>query len=413
MAGLRPGMAPHAVPRPWKQRFKLPLKIADSYLLMLVISSTLRGLCWFGGLLFAFAVITAVRRVVTDQLPPLLVLKLIVYQLPRILLFTLPMSALYGTVQTFSDLSTRGELTALGVGGMSLPRMVRAPLAWGVLLAILAFWLQEAVVPKAERRNSQVVARTLLQTQGLQQYFLLVDHTENNRLQRVIQADAFDVKTRTLLSPSIQIYNENKEVALDIRAERANWDIGRGKWIFYNGTTKVTPSAKSQDLPLPSVSRFTQLDIDVLPDPKILKVSTATINEQLEKRNYEMLSISDLKAYRDKQPALLAPSTYPKIREKIEARMRSLTFGIHDKIATPLICIAVILIAAPLGVRPQRSGGGFAMGLSLAALLVYYIVWSWVSQIGKSGIGNPFILAYMPLSLTLAIGVVLMRLKSK
>ena len=105
--------------------------------------------------------------------------------------------------------------------------------------------------------------------------------------------------------------------------------------------------------------------------------------------------------------------TYPKIKSKIRTRIRSLTFGIHDKIATPLICIAVILIGAPLGVRPQRSGGGFAMGLSLAALLLYYVLWSWVSQIGKAGLGNPVALAYSPLFLTLLIGAILMKLKSR
>lgn len=410
---LRPGVAPHAVPRPWKKRFRLPLKLADSYLLSLVIGGTLRGLCWFGGLLFAFAVISAVRRLVADQLPASLMIQLVAYQMPRILLFTLPMSVLFGTVQTFSDLSTRGELTALGVGGMSLPRMVRSPLGWGVVLAILAFWLQESLVPHAERRNKEVIARELINSQGAQEDFLLVDRTDGNRLERVIQANYFDPKTRTLLEPSIQIYNSNKEVALDIRAERAHWDLARGKWIFYNGYTKVTPEAHGTDLPLETVSRFAEVEVDVLPDLKEMKPKNVTINEHLDKRNYEMLSISDLRAYLTKQPALLQKATYPKIKQKIAARMKSLRFGIHDKIATPLICIAVILIGAPLGVRPQRSGGGFAMGLSLAALLLYYVLWSWVSQIGKAGLGHPETLAYLPLVLTLVIGTVLMKLKSR
>jgi lipopolysaccharide export system permease protein len=410
---MRPGIAPHAVPRPWRRRFRLPLKIADSYLLASVISGTFRGLCWFGGLLFAFAIISAVRRIVSDQLPASLMIKLVAYQMPRILLFTLPMSVLFGTVQTFADLSTRGELTALSVGGMSLPRMVRSPLVWGALLAVLAFWLQESVVPQAERRNKEIVASTVMSGQAGQEEFVLVDRTAGNQLERVIQANYFDPKTRTLLEPSIQLYNANKEVALDIRAERAHWDVENGKWIFSNGYTKIMPNVSGNELPLPRVSKFKELVVDVLPDPKAMKARTITINEHLEKKNYEMLSISDLRSYRAKQPALLEKVTYPKIKEKIQSRIKSLTFGIHDKIATPLICIAVILIGAPLGVRPQRSGGGFAMGLSLAALLLYYVLWSWVSQIGKAGIGNPVMLAYLPLCLTLLIGVVLMKIKSR
>jgi lipopolysaccharide export system permease protein len=413
VATQRPGVAPHAVPRPYFHRFRPPLKIADRYLLASVIGGTLRGLCWFAGLLLAFAVISAVRKIVTDQLPLMLCARIVFYQLPRILLFTLPMSVLYGTVQTFSDLSTRGELTALGVGGMSLPRMVRAPLAWGVLLAIFALCLQEAMVPKFERRGKEIVTQTLLDAAGLQQDFLMVDQSDANRIERVIQADVFEPKTRTLLNPSIQIYNEQREVAFDIHAERAQWDVQSGNWIFYNGYAKATPNGKDGEVPLPAASRFTQTTIYGLPNPKLMKRKAITIQEQLDKQNYEMLSISDLRAYLNKQPALLEKVTYPKIRDRVVTRMKSLTFGIHDKIATPLICIALVLIGAPLGVRPQRSGGGFAMGLSLAVLLLYYIAWSWVSQVGKAGYGMPILLAYGPLALTLVIGGVLMKLKSR
>jgi lipopolysaccharide export system permease protein len=411
--GQKPGVAPHAVPRPWRRRFRPPLKIADGYLLSSVIGGTLRGLCWFAGLLLAFAIISAVRRIVTEELPLSFSVRIVLYQLPRILLFTLPMSVLYGTVQTFSDLSTRGELTALGVGGMSLPRMMRAPLVWGVFLALLAFLLQEALVPRSERRGKEILTRTLMEATGVQQDFLMVNQNDANRIERVIQADVFEPKTRTLLNPSIQIYNENREVAFDVHAERAQWDIQNGQWVFYNGYARATPNAKAGEVPLPAGSKFTQMTVYGLPDPRLMKRKAMTIQEQLDKQNYEMLSISDLRAYLNKQPALLQTVTYPKIRERVITRMKSLTFGIHDKIATPLICIVLVLIGAPLGVRPQRSGGGFAMGLSLAVLLLYYIAWSWVSQVGKAGYGVPILLAYAPLGLTLVIGAVLMKLKSR
>jgi lipopolysaccharide export LptBFGC system permease protein LptF len=73
------------------------------------------------------------------------------YQIPRIVQYALPMSVLFGTVQTFSDLSARGEMTALWAGGMSLKRMLRAPLLWGCILA--AFVFSAAGVSGARRRN--------------------------------------------------------------------------------------------------------------------------------------------------------------------------------------------------------------------------------------------------------------------
>lgn len=415
----RPGVAAPAVPRPWRRRFRLPMKIADAYLLGLVCEATIRGLVWFAGLLFAFSVITAVRRVVTDQLPMVVLFELVIYQMPRVLLFTLPISVLYGTVQTFTDLSTRGELTALGAGGMSLPRMVWSPMLWGVLLALCAFFMQESVVPKAQRQYQDVLVKRAMENSNAQQDFQMTDLGKDGRGGRIIFAEVFEPKTRTLINPSITIFNEDKQVGLEIVAERAQWDIEVGKWVFYKGRSRITPRLKSMSLEgdLPSFvtwTNFEELEVDVMPDPKFLKDQGRSIQYHLDKKNYEMLSISDLRAYLDKHPQWMKEVASPTVREDIRKRMNSLTFGIHDKIATPLICLAVILIGAPLGVRPQRSASaGIAMGLSLGALLFYYIIWTWASQIGKAGYGSPIVLAYFPLCVTLTIAVILMKVKSK
>ncbi len=415
----RPGMAPHAVPRPWRKRFRLPIKIADGYLLLSVFEATLRGLIWFAGLLASFAVITAVRKVVADQLPVSVVFKLVAYQMPRVFLFTLPISVLYGTVQTFTDLSSRGELTALGVGGMSLPRMVRAPLVWGFLVAILAFWLQEGVVPGAERENRNVLMANALNSQMPQNNFRMTDLDSNSRTGRIIMADVFIPKTRQLISPSITIFNEDKQVGFEIVAKEAKWDIASGKWIFYEGRSRFTPRIQSTQtgvtgLPASTWVSFKEVAVDVMPDPKYMNDRARTIQSHLEKKNYEMLSINELVNYRKKQPQWLAEVASPQLKDEIRRRIVSLTYGIHDKIATPLVCLAVVLIGAPLGVRPQRSASaGIAMGLSLATLLIYYIVWSWISQVGKGGLGNPIMLAYAPLTIMLIIAAVLMKIKSR
>ncbi len=395
------------------------MKIADAYLLTSVCEATLRGLIWFAGLLFAFSVITAVRRVVADQLPLIVMMELVAYQMPRVFLFTLPISVLYGTVQTFTDMSTRGELTALGAGGMSLPRMVRAPMLWGVILALCALLLQESIVPKAQRQYQDVIVKRALETSAAQQDFEMTDFGKDGRGGRIIFADVFEPKTRTLINPTITLFNEDKQVAMEVVAERAQWDIAAGKWFFYKGRSRVTPRFGASNVPFNEQqfigwTNFEELEVDVMPDPKLLGEQGRSIQYHLDKKNYEMLSISDLRSYLTKHPQWLTDAAAPKVREVIEKRMKSLTFGIHDKIATPLICFAVVLIGAPLGVRPQRSASaGIAMGLSLGALLVYYVVWTWASQLGKGGLGNPYVLAYFPLALTLVIAAVLMKIKSR
>jgi hypothetical protein len=133
-----------------------PLTIADRYLFWQLVSATLRGLVWFGGILLVVIVLTSLRKMSQQSLPITTLLEFIWYQIPRIVQYALPMSLLFGTVQTFSELSARGEITALWAGGMSLNRMLRAPLLWGVVLAGFVFVLQEFLVPGAETKVKEL-----------------------------------------------------------------------------------------------------------------------------------------------------------------------------------------------------------------------------------------------------------------
>jgi lipopolysaccharide export system permease protein len=126
-----------------------------------------------------------------------------------------------------------------------------------------------------------------------------------------------------------------------------------------------------------------------------------------------MVPMTVLWKYRSKQPQFLQAAKTPEKVAHITKRINSLTYGIHDKIATPLMCFVVILLGAPLGVRPQRSGSGFSIGLSLLVLLIYYLVWNAANNVGKQGASAPLFLAYLPLGLVLGIGLIMLQKKSR
>lgn len=400
--------------RSWKSH--LPLKIADSYLLSAVLAGALRGLMWFGGLLLVFSIMNAMSKVMKYSLPPMLMIQLVIYQIPRLVLFTLPAATLFGSVSAFSEMSASGELTALGVGGMSLWRMLRAPLILGLILSIGAFILQENVVPWGESSYQQLISAGSAEV-GAQPDFTIVDRDNQGQVQRIISAKEFDPATQTLTEPRIQIYNSDRQIAVQISAKTAQWDEANGKWVFFEGTGTQFLFAKSKsgvpNQSPPVTTHFRQLVVNTMPNPNAMNNKTITLQQNLEEKNYEMVPISVLWNYRAKQPQYLHTANSEQIKSKVIGRINSLTYGIHDKIATPLMCFVVLLLGAPLGVRPQRSGGGFSIGLSLLVLLIYYLVWNAANNIGRQGANAPLFLAYLPLGLVLGIGLVMLKKKSR
>lgn len=397
-----------------RARWRGPFKIADGYLFSQIASSTLRSLLWFAGLLIVAGALTAVRRFSNGELSAVGMAQVLIYQLPRVFVFTLPMSILFGTVSTFSDLSSRGEITALGAGGWSLPRLLRAPLVWGVLLAVVAFTVQEKFVPTSETRKSEI-----LKEQGMDMVAkagaVSLRNPARGPLKSMVQAKSFDPRTNVLIEPSIQ-FNKGLNASLLLTAKKGFWDRATNRWKFTNGTLTQFPTEASHG------EASNRLDFEAIwsdeiaggtvPSPDKLSQSGKTLSEHLENGDFEMVSLGDLRNWRE-QLQSESGSTVSETGTTHQELVDGATFGIHDKIATPLVCLALILVGAPLGIRPQRSGGGFSVGISLIVIMVYYVTWTWASQLGKAGKIPPIPAAYGALVLTLAAGIFLVAKKSR
>ncbi len=387
-------------------------KLVDRYLFAQVLEATLRGLAMFVMLLLVFAIISATNTMLANSLSLYGALLMIFYQMPRLFLFTLPMAILYGTLQAISEMSTHGEITALWGGGMSFLRLLRAPLVLGVVLAIFAFGVQEMAVPNAETRKVEVLSEQLANSTSVQKDLDFASENADGSSLR-ITADEYNARTKTLLNPVVTRRNSKRETELEITADKAQWDTQNQQWSFINGHSKDwNDMTKTGDAE--STTGRSGKVVFKGASPQLLRGGDVTREQNLLKLNYEFVSLLDLEAWRHELDRRARDTRYPAGKRADWHKMSvSATYGIHDKIATPLLCLPLILIAAPLGIRPQRSSGGVSLGLSLMILLGYYVVWTWATKVGKSGIADPYILAYLPLGLATIAGMILTYQKSR
>ena len=392
-----------------RSRAKL-LPLADGYIVGQIIGATARSIGWFAGLFLAFAFVQAARTVAVSDVPISIALQSLALQLPRIVLFTIPASLLYGTVATFTEMSSRGEVTALMCGGMSLRRMLRWPLVFAVSLAVLAFWLQEVIVPDFELRKSNLATSAAIAILQTQKFKPLVDYRDDGTLERIVQAQTFDIPSKTVVAPVIQLFRPDGTVETEIKAQSAAWDAKAKAWVFL-GATQRTPREKGSTATVVNQYRKFTVPTDQMPAPDSFDKSEKSARDQLARQNYEMVSWRQLSAFRAEESARL-PALAGKARQDLQKEIRRETYGIHDKFATPLVAIAMLLIGAPLGVRPQRTASaGLAMGISLVVILGYYLGWTFCTQWGKGGGKWPVFAAYLPVAVLTIIGLTLLARK--
>jgi len=386
------------------------LLIIDRFVGKLVVGATLGAAGWFLGILLIAIVITGLQKLVTNALSPGEMLIFVALQLPRMIVFALPMATLFGSVQAFAALSRQGEAVALGAAGVSLVRMIRAPLIWAAILTLVSFGLSELLVPPLERSKDSILVSHLTASVGKGGFrYQDPGADEDLPLQTLVQAKSFDFEKRTLNQPRVQIFDDDQKLKLQIVAQSAQW-TGKN-WMLNNGVLTRFPPPRNGELSMPEASEFPTLSIE-LPAPEFLNRSANSLSTRLARGDFLMISLPEVFAYRRTIAAQLPLATTDAERARTEKLVKSATFGIHEKIAAPLICFAFALVGLPLGLHSPRSGGG-ALGLSFVVLVVYYVILTWCSTLGRPGAVNPVAMAYTPLVLISAIGCGLVWLRNR
>ncbi|MGO4770854.1 LptF/LptG family permease [Flavobacterium sp. W22_SRS_FK3] len=126
------------------------MKILDKYLLktFLITFTTV-----FVILFFIFILQTVwlfISELAGKDLDLILVVKFLLFSMPRIIPLVLPLSVLLASIMTFGNLAENYEFAAMKSSGISLQRAMRVLIVFIFLLSIVAFWFSNNVIPFAE-----------------------------------------------------------------------------------------------------------------------------------------------------------------------------------------------------------------------------------------------------------------------
>ena len=126
------------------------MKILDKYLLKTFVSTFASV---FVILFFIFILQTVwlfISELAGKDLDLILVLKFLLFAMPRIIPLVLPLSILLASIMTFGNLAENYEFAAMKSSGISLQRAMRSLTYFILLLSVCAFFFANNVIPFAE-----------------------------------------------------------------------------------------------------------------------------------------------------------------------------------------------------------------------------------------------------------------------
>lgn len=379
----------------------------DRYILREIVVPTILGLLLFTFVLLMNTFFLIAREVVEKDVSLGLVLHMIGLELPRLFRWTLPMAVLLGTLIGVGRMSAQSEIVALRAAGLSFGRIARGAVILGLLASLAGIAVTTLVVPPAiyASRNlrddivrSRDVARELKPRvffDELPGVVLYADEIVRVGEERILQDVLLHVDSLEQLGPDEDsgpsptrppegTPDSTRRLLILAKEGRVENDRNTGEIeLFLKGVRQYLyqPSnpGEIQEIPTDSVyHRF--------PPPPAFLAFTGPV-----RRDVEDQSIRELLAAREE---ILTRLRDRRQNEGRRFRVRRIEFEIHGRFAIPLASLVFSLLGYALASVTRRGGRASGFALSLALIILYWILYSLAEDLGREGHLHPALAAW-------------------
>jgi len=382
------------------------MRILTRYILKEVFSHSLVGLLIFTFVIYIPHIGQLLELVVRRSLPLPEVLLLFLAPVPSILVLTVPMAVLVGTLIGLSRMASDGEVIAARASGISIqqfirPVMIFALTGWAITMGmslILAPQANERLSHKeAEIRNSQVPYEIQPRV-FIEQIPNLLIYLEDVRGSRYSWQGVFIADSTQRNAPKVTL-SESGILVNNPRLNNFTLHLERG-------TTHETDPLHAERY---SVASFSETDIPIPGGPTNVAVE--------ERRASEMMSLRELIAVVSAQPATEGSAAHWQappgqlwrdVNPSAEDHRAALV-QLHYRFALPIASLVLALVGTSLGLITRKGGKAVGVMLSVLAVFVYYILMAFGLNFAKQGRLPPALGLWLANVVFAALGFMMLR----
>ncbi len=309
------------------------------------------------------------------------------FQLPQVIVMSMPVALLLAVLYTLTQMSRRNEVISILCSGWSVVRLLRSMFVIGLAMSLLSTLLNYRLAPHAEANRRSImenIKRGPSEDARSLKGHLYVDR-DNHRTWYLARIYPSRERLRNLL---IMEKDPTGRLLRNYYAENASYDHETQTWRLDKG--KVVEFSPEGDM---TAQRFFEVlrlrDWSETP----WRIASSVLQA-------DVLSVPELREYltnnSDFKPSRLAP-----YRTQLAYRW-----------ALPWGCLVAVLIAGPLGIIYSRRGlmGSISLAIALFFLLIFSS--SLFLAFGKGDRLAPAVAAWAPLVLFGGIGAFLIWMRS-
>ncbi len=300
------------------------------------------------------------------------VVLMILYSTPLVLVFVIPMSIMMSILLTFLRMSSDNEIMALKSGGLSTYRLLPPVIVFSLMGLVTTLYITVFVTPRASTAIEDLtfsVAASNVDI-GLKErtfnddfkdvvlYINKVDPKRNEFLDVFIEDKRQDGFVSTVVAPRGKLFSEPDKFVYHL--------------LLYKGTIHQTN----------------------LDDRMANSIGFDTYKLSLNLQ--EEFSTANQRRRHSAERGLIELIQYAKSFKIKDKRYYRVLIDIHLKFSVPAACLAMGLLAMPLGLHSRSGKRTFGLIIGLFLILIYYLMVSAGLVFGKTGRIPPAIGLWLP-----------------
>jgi lipopolysaccharide export system permease protein len=310
------------------------------------------------------------------------VLTLVIYTLPSFLIFIIPMSVMLAILLTFLRLSSDNEIVAIKSCGMSIYGLLPPVLLFALFGFVLTIFMTLYGAPRSKASLEEMALKVATTNLDIG----LKERTFNDTFEGVmLYVNEIDIKNKNL----IDIFIEDKrqpDVVSTVIAPAGRLIGEPEKYLYHlilsNGTIHQTN-------PKEHSANSIQFNTYTLS----LNFRDQVANAAKRKKKRDEMSVTELGRYIEH------------MKDRDEEAYNKAKITLHRRYSIPAACLALGLLAFPLGIQSKTTPRSFGLLLCLFFFFVYYLLLTAGYSFGKSGAYPPVVGMWLPNFVMTGIGL--------
>jgi len=366
-----------------------PFSILNRYLFLEMLPPFFINLAFFSFIFLMKQILDITDMIVNHKVGVVPVFLLLVYTMPYFLQYIIPMSTMMAVLMALLRMSSDNEIMALKAGGVSIYRLLTPVLIFSLSGTMITGYMTIFGVPSGAERfktllfdvataNLNISLKERTFNDNFKQIMLYVNKIDpqSGELHNVLIEDGRTAGgNNTVVARRGRLFGEPKEMVYYLR--------------LFDGTISQMDMRDRSSHTINFETYDIRLDLkDVFSTPGIVNQAP------------DEMTLPTLRAY------------LKRVRSD-KAQYLSALLKYYKKFSIPVACLAMGLLAMPLGIQARNSKKAFGIGLGLLFFLLYYILLSVGTAFGETGNYPPVVGMWMPNVILGGVGIYLLVLSAK